>query len=81
MCCRILQLSIHGIRRSPSWTRLASSAHTGDSVVRIQNNPQPNWRAGDRVVIAPSGWDPEEAEIHTIASINGGTRARVVHTW
>ena len=38
----------------------------------LQDSHHLNWRVGDRIVIAPSGWNPEEAEIRTIIAISGG---------
>ena len=32
-----------------------------------------DWRAGDQLVVAPSGYDPGESEVQTIASISAGT--------
>ena len=67
-----MQLSIHGVQKPPSWARLASSAQAGDTTIAVESSSHPNWRPGDRLVIAPSGWNPEEAEIHTIMAISGG---------
>lgn len=67
-----MQLSVHGVRRSPSWTKLASNAQAGDTTIAVEGSSHPNWRPGDRIVIAPSGWNPEEAEIRTIMAISGG---------
>lgn len=41
-------------------------------MITVQGSYYPNWRAGDEIVIAPSGWNPEEAELHTITAISGG---------
>ena len=44
----------------------------GDTTIAVEGSSHLNWRPGDRIVIAPSGWNPEEAEIHTITAIAGG---------
>lgn len=53
------------------WTRLALSAQAGDRSIRLQIPP--DWKRGDRIVIAPSGYDALETEQRTIASVTGTT--------
>lgn len=64
-----VQLSIHGIQKAPTWSRLATSALAGDRTITLQP-VYPNWEVGDEIVIAPSGWDPMESEIRTIVEYN-----------
>ena len=68
-----LQVSIHGIPKTKTWTRLATSAVAGDDQITLQDNDYPDWVAGEEIVIAPSSFDPEEAEIRTILSYNAET--------
>ncbi len=75
------QVSIHGIPKTRTWTRLATSAYAGEDQITLQGNDYPNWLPGETVVIAPSGWDPDEAEIKTIVSYDMSTgKFCVVHS-
>lgn len=51
-----------------TWTRLGSSALAGSDSLQLQGNDYPDWGVGDEIVIAPSGYDPEESEIRTITN-------------
>ena len=39
----------------------------------LEGNDYPNWQVGEEIVIAPSGWNPEEAEIRTITSYDSSS--------
>ncbi|MFM2399957.1 MAG: hypothetical protein RL341_2114, partial [Pseudomonadota bacterium] len=54
-----------------SWTRLNATAAAGTTQLTLADAP--NWRAGDRIVIAPSGVDPFEAEVRTVTAVSGRT--------
>ncbi len=68
-----MQMSIHGVRRSSTWSRLTASAMAGQRVLQLPRAHVADRRAGDDVVIAPSGYDPSHSEIRTIDSISQGT--------
>ena len=55
-----------------SWTQLAVHAHPGDTKIQLADTPD-NWRTGDQIVIAPSGYDPFETEEVTITSVSDKT--------
>jgi cell surface hyaluronidase len=54
-----------------SWTRLNASVAAGATQLTLADAP--NWRAGDQIVIAPTGVDPFEAEVRTITAVNSRT--------
>ena len=60
--------------KTRTWSRLATSVLSGDSEIVLEGNDYPNWQVGEEIVIAPSGWNPEESEIRTITSYDGSTR-------
>ena len=62
-------VELHGEPREPSWTRLVETAPQGAD--RIVLEQPTSWRAGDRIVIAPSGVDPGEAEEATVKAVDG----------
>ena len=40
------------------WTRLTAEAHAGDTTITVDGTIT-DWKAGDQLVIGPSGSDPE----------------------
>jgi hypothetical protein len=70
--CRFCQLSMCGIPKTTTWTRLSATAAVGATVITVQG--EPDWNVGDKIVIAGTSWhfnyDHEEREI---ASISGST--------
>ncbi len=64
---------MHGVSKTSTWTHLGVSAHAGDSSVTLLGPDYPDWLLGEAIVIAPSGWDPEEAEIRTIVAYDMST--------
>lgn len=65
-------LRVHGKRaREVGWTQLASHALEGAMELTLAQEVE--WLPGDVIVIAPSGFDPREAEEVTITSINDRT--------
>ena len=70
-----LQATIHGNPKKDTWTRLASSAYTNDSTLTLEQtaNGYPDWAVGEEIVVAPSGWYPEESEIREIAAYDQST--------
>lgn len=66
------RLELHGHRRDAvAWTKLAQDAQPGDT--RVTLTDPVDWRPGDRVALAPSGFDASEAEAVTITGIAGAT--------
>lgn len=70
--CRYCQLSMHGIPKTTTWTRLSVTADAGATTITVQG--EPDWNVGDHIVIAGTTWhfnyDHEE---RVIASISGST--------
>ena len=64
------ELTIAGETRT-AWTRLDASTATGGRTLMVREPVE--WRVGDRVVIAPSGFDPTQAEQRRISAISGRT--------
>ncbi len=65
------KLQLHGENRM-SWSQLAQTVSTGATSLTLKDDAS-SWRAGDRLVIAPSGFDADEYEIVTINSVAGKT--------
>jgi len=63
-------LDLHGESRV-AWTRLDGTVRPGATTLRVVDPV--DWRVGERVVVAPSGFDPHEAEDREIVSIAGAT--------
>ncbi len=55
-----------------SWGQLDGSLAIGDTKLVLDKDPL-NWKIGDKIAIAPSGYDPYEAEEVTITGIAGRT--------
>jgi hypothetical protein len=65
------KLQLFGENRT-SWTKLAANVAVGATTIQLTTAPQA-WRAGDELVIAPSGHDAEDLSRVRIASIAGTT--------
>jgi cell surface hyaluronidase len=52
-----------------NWTKLAATANAGNSVITLERTV--DWRVGEKIVIAPSGYDGNETEERTITAVNG----------
>jgi len=65
------RLELHGERAEAlNWTQLSEHAFAGSSQLEVDRLV--DWKAGDRLVIAPSGFDPNEAEEVTVTSVSDG---------
>ncbi len=64
------RLELHGESRL-AWTKLASTAPVGATEITLLQAP--NWRAGDRIVLASTDFDPFQAEEATITEVSGAT--------
>lgn len=62
-------IEFHG-RPVTSWTRLQGTAAAGATRITLAEPPR-DWRVGDRIAIAPTDYDPFEAETRVIAAIDG----------
>ena len=58
--------------KAATWSRLTASVLAGSNTIEMPAADVSDWRVGNQIVIAPSGYDPMQSEIRTIASINGG---------
>ena len=66
------QLDLHGVAgQKVSWTQLAFDAQPGDLSIRTVEPV--DWEAGDKIVLAPSGYDPMQAEMLTVQGVSGDT--------
>ncbi|MEM1337117.1 MAG: G8 domain-containing protein [Bacteroidota bacterium] len=67
------QLEIHGASSTKlSWGQLSENLEIGDSQLVLDRDPIA-WKTGDKIVIAPSGFDAFETEEVTITAIQGRT--------
>ncbi|MBM3898536.1 MAG: G8 domain-containing protein [Gemmatimonadetes bacterium] len=64
------ELTLIGETRT-AWTRLNASAPSGARTLTMRDDI--DWRAGDRIVIAPSGFEPTQAEQRRISAVSGRT--------
>ena len=63
-------ISMHGIDgEKVSWTQLAATVDRGSKAITLAETV--NWEVGDEIVIAPSGFDANEAEKRTIIAVDG----------
>ncbi|MFN3265649.1 MAG: G8 domain-containing protein [Deinococcales bacterium] len=62
-------ISLHGKPNIRAWTKLAQTALRGDT--RIQVLDARGWSVGDEIVLASGSHEPDEAEVATIAAIDG----------
>ena len=67
-------LDLHGIRRGITWTRLATTAASGQNLLVLR---QPvNWIVGDEILVTTTDTNIAHTERHRIASILNGTIIR-----
>jgi cell migration-inducing and hyaluronan-binding protein len=64
------RIELHGESRL-AWTKLGSTAAVGATQITLQQSP--NWRVGDRIVLASTDFDPFQAEEVTISGISGSS--------
>ncbi len=63
-------IDMHGQHRT-GWTHLDVTAPVGATTLQFAANP--GWRAGDRIVLASSDYDPAKAEEAVIATASGSS--------
>ncbi|KAF5840653.1 hypothetical protein DUNSADRAFT_16026, partial [Dunaliella salina] len=70
------QLNMHGREFNPTWTRLASTAVSGNRTIKLQEPV--NWEAGQLVALATSIWRDEfenQNEVMTVESVDAGQQS------
>jgi hypothetical protein len=71
-------LELHGNTRVPTWTSLKTTASIGATTITLM--VAVDWKAGEVIVIAPTGYDNLEAEERTIVSINNANPSSPIIT-
>jgi hypothetical protein len=61
-------LEMHGVPRTPTWTELYTTVQAGATSITL--NTAVDWVAGEKIVIAPTGYDNLETEERYIASVD-----------
>lgn len=61
-------LDLHGVPKTPTWTRLGATAAAGAATLQLAEAV--NWQPGDAVAIASSAWDPSEVEQRRIVGVS-----------
>lgn len=72
------QLEMHGVPRTPTWTELETTVLAGATTITLHTAV--DWQAGEVIVIAPTGYNVDEAEERTIVSVDRTTAIRPVIT-
>ena len=66
-------LALHGASRDKvSWSKLTQTVAPGASSL-VLSDPV-NWSAGDDIVIAPTGYDPTQTSVRTVAALSADRR-------
>lgn len=71
-------LDMHGVKREPAWTMLEATADAGSYTITLLR--EVDWKAGERIVIASTGYDMYEAEERTIVSVDRTTPGKPIIT-
>jgi len=68
---RFGQIELHGIERPITWTDMKTTADIGATEITLndQNGVPLDWQVGEKIVIAPTGYNSREAEQRTIMAI------------
>lgn len=64
-------IELHGAPRLITWTKLSATASPGEKQIMLERAP--DWKPGERIVIASTDFDPHQAEEVTIKSVIGQT--------
>lgn len=64
------RIELHGEKRG-GWTWLRVTAARGATQLSLERNP--GWRAGDRIVLASSDYNQNQAEEKVVAGVSGTT--------
>ena len=71
-------LDLHGIPRNPTWTELDVTANIGATQLTLIRDV--DWKVGESIVIAPTGYFNTEAEERIITAIDNTNPAKPVIT-
>ncbi len=71
-------LDIHGIPRNPTWTSLETTANIGDTKITLMRDV--DWKEGEKIVIAPTGYYNYEFDERTILSVDRSNPKKPVLT-
>lgn len=71
-------LDMHGIPRTPTWTELETTASPGATTITLR--VAVDWKAGEEIVIAPTGYDNTEAEVRKIVSVDNSSPTKPIIT-
>ena len=63
-------VQMHGETRT-AWARLAKTLNKGDTTLELDTTP--TWRTGDKIVVASTDFDYEQAETFEVVSVSGTT--------
>lgn len=69
--CMECFISIHGSVRSRTWTSIASTIPVGGTTLTVMEAV--DWKVGEQIAVAASGFDHYESEQKTITAIAGNT--------
>ena len=58
---------MHGLNRTVYWTCLSKTADPGNSIIYVKK--EVDWKPGEKIVIAPTSYEPYDTEIHTIGKV------------
>jgi hypothetical protein len=61
-------LDLHGVPREPTWTMLETTSDVGSDTITLIRAV--DWRVGERIVVAPTGYFNYEAEEREIINID-----------
>lgn len=61
-------LDLHGLPKTPTWTRLGATAEAGSITITLAESV--NWQTGDKIAIASSVWGPEEVEDRFVSAVS-----------
>ena len=62
------RVCFYGEQRSVTWTHLASTVEAGATKIVVEQ--EVDWRAGEQIVIAPTSFTPNEADVAIIKSVS-----------
>jgi hypothetical protein len=68
IACHHCQLDIHGQPRTPVWTELFATAERGAKSITLMMAV--DWRVGEEIVIASTGWNHLETERRFISAVS-----------
>jgi len=61
-------LDMHGVERTPTWTRLETTSDVGSNQITLQ--VEVDWQVGEQVAVASTSFESREAETRTIIAVD-----------